>query len=149
MNATRPFHHRPADWLLDSQLAPYVDAFKHHLTEGRYSSHTAGTYIACIAHFAHWATQRLLDIQQINEGLVGEFLDGHLPCCDCAWPVHRARNDLRAALGHLLFVLRANAVIPEPALGTTPVETLNCAVSMTTWTMSEDSHRRLVTSTCA
>ena len=122
MNPTRQFHHRPADWLLGSQLAPYVDAFKHHLTEGRYSSHTAGTYIACIAHFAHWATQRLLDIQQINEGLVEEFLDGHLPCCDCAWPVHRVRNDMRAALGHLLFVLRANAVIPEPALGTTPVD---------------------------
>ena len=122
MNPTRQFHHRPADWLLDSPLAPYVDAFKHHLTEGRYSSHTVGTYVACIAHFAHCSAQRLLEIQQINEALVREFLDDHLPCCDCAWPVHGVRNDLRAALGHLLFVLRANAAIPGPALGMAPVD---------------------------
>ena len=54
--------------------------------------------------------------------MIKEFLDGHLPCCDCAWPVHRVRSDLRAALGHLLVVLRANAVIAEPPLGTTPVD---------------------------
>ena len=54
--------------------------------------------------------------------MIKEFLDGHLPCCDCKWSVHRVRSDLRAALGHLLVVLRANAVIAEPPLGTTPVD---------------------------
>lgn len=122
MNSTRRLHHSSTGWLLDSQLAPYVDAFKHHLTEGRYASHTAGTYVACIAHFAHWSTVCQLDIHRLDEAVVQEFLDGHLPRCDCAWPAHRVRSDLRAALGHLLVVLRANAIIAEPPLGTTPVD---------------------------
>lgn len=126
MNSTRRLHHSSTGWLLDSQLAPYVDAFKHHMTEGRYASHTASAYVACIAHFAHWSTLCHLDIHRLDEAVVQEFLDGHLPRCDCAWPVHRVRSDLRAALGHLLVVLRANAVIAEPPLGTTPADMELC-----------------------
>jgi site-specific recombinase XerD len=63
-----------------------------------------------------------LNIECIDEELVRRFLDDHLPRCDCARPVLRNRVDLRAALGHLLFVLRAEAVIPEAAPGATPVD---------------------------
>lgn len=122
MNPTRALHHRPADTLLDSLWVPHVEAFKRRLIEGRYSPHTAGTYVACIAHFAYWSAQRDLDIPQINEVLVREFLDDHLPGCDCTWPVRRVRSDVRAALGHFLSILRANAAIPEPTLDATPVD---------------------------
>jgi integrase len=122
MSQKRQNHHSPSYWLPNSPLAPYVDAFRHHLTEGGYPSRRVAAYLACIAHFARWPTPRHPDIRQINEALVKEFLDEHLPCCDCAWPVSRNRIGLRAALGHLLFVLRANAAIPEPDLGTTPVD---------------------------
>jgi len=126
MNSIRGLHHSSTGWLLDSQLAPYVDAFKHHLSEGRYALHTASAYVACVAHFAHWSTLCHLDIHRLDEAVVQRFLDAHLPRCDCAWPVHRVRSDLRAALGHLLVVLRANAVIAEPPLGTTPVDMELC-----------------------
>jgi site-specific recombinase XerD len=114
-------------WLLESQLTPYVDALTHYFTRGCYASSTVATYIACIAHFAHWLTQCGIDVHRIGEEVVRQFLDDHLPGCDCAWPVCRVRTDLRAALRHLLVVLRANDVITEPPVGTTPVdEELRC-----------------------
>jgi integrase/recombinase XerC len=115
-----PPHHSTA-WLLESQLAPYVDAFTHYLTERRYASNTVDTYLGCIAHFAHWSTQCRLAIHCIDEKVVQQFLDDHLPRCDCARQVHCVRRDLRAALGHLLVVLRANTVIAEPPVDATPV----------------------------
>jgi hypothetical protein len=74
-------------WLLASQLAPYVDAFKHYFTQGGYASSTAATYIACIAHFAHWLTKCGIEVHRIGEEVVRQFLDDHLPVCNCARPV--------------------------------------------------------------
>ena len=115
-------HHQSATWLLESQLSPYVDAFTDHFTEGRYAAQTVDTYIGCVAHFAHWSTQCGLDIHRLDEKVVQQFLEDHLPHCECARKVHRVRGDLHAALRHLLIVLRANAVIAEPPKGTTPVD---------------------------
>jgi len=122
MDSTRGLHRNPTGWLFENQFAPYVDAFTHHLTERRYASHTVGSYLGCLAHFARWTTGCRLDIRRINEDAVRRFLDDHLPRCDCAKPVRVDRRDLRAALGHLLVVLRANSVIAEPLVGTTPVD---------------------------
>lgn len=118
----KQYQRRPTDWFLESQLAPFIDAFKRHLIEGCYATHTVNRYFSCIAHFAQWLAQCQLDIQQIDETTTGEFLDVHLPYCDCACPVNRVYHDLRAALGHLLVVLRSNNVIAERRLGTTAVE---------------------------
>ena len=115
-------HHHSTHWLLESQLAPYVDAYTQHLIECRYASHTTDYYLASIAHFAHWSTQCAIDIQRIDEKMVQQFLNEHLPYCDCAKPVHCVRHDLRAALGHLLVLLRTNAIIADPPIGMTPVD---------------------------
>src|SRR5271166_5289204 len=126
MNSTTRLHRNSADWLLESQLAPYVDAFTRHLTERRYASRTVGGYLACLAHFAHWTIRCRLDVHGVNEDVVQRFLDGHLPCCTCARPVRRTHHDLRAALGHLLIVLRSDSVIAERLPGTTPVDEELC-----------------------
>jgi len=63
-----------------------------------------------------------LDAENLDEEVVARFVDGHLPQCRCPFPVRHARGELRAALGHLLAVLRANAVIPARVLETTPVD---------------------------
>ena len=115
-------HHQSTLWLLESQLAPYVDAYTQHLIECRYASHTTDYYLASIAHFAHWSTQCAIDVQRIDEKMVQQFLNEHLPYCDCAKPVHCVRHDLRAALGHLLVLLRTNAIIADPPIGMTPVD---------------------------
>lgn len=122
MNSTQRLHRKSTDWLLESQLAPYIDTFTHYLSERRYASRTIGTYLGCVTHFGRWMSQCRLDIHRIDEAVVRQFLDDHLRRCDCAIPVRRTRRDLRAALRHLLVVLRAEAVIAERAPGTTPVD---------------------------
>ena len=122
MSSTRQLFHQPTDWLLASPLAAYVDAFTRYLSERRHASKTIRKYLSCLAHFGRWMSQCQLSIERIDEDLVRRFLDDHLPRCDCARPVLRNRIELRAALGHLLLVLRAEAVIPEAAPETAPVD---------------------------
>jgi integrase/recombinase XerC len=115
-------HNQSTTWLLESQLAPYVKTITHHLIQGVYASSTIDKYLACIAHFAHWLTLRGIDVHRIGEEMVRLFLDDHLPNCDCARQEHPVRTDLRAALRHLLVVLRVNDVIAAPPVAMTPVE---------------------------
>lgn len=114
-------YHHSIDWLSESQLAPYVDTFKRYLNERRYTPQIVNRYIAGITHFARWLSQSQLHIHQINEEVVLKFFDEHLPHCNRTKPIIRDKKTIRAAINHLLFVLRANAVIAEPPVCTTPV----------------------------
>ena len=122
MNSTRQFYHKPIDQLRKCPLAVHIDAFERYLRERHYASQTLGKYTGCLAHFSRWMGQCQLDAEHLDEDAIALFLDGHLPQCRCAGPVVRTRGDLRAALGHLLEVLRANAVIAGRMPGTTPVD---------------------------
>ncbi len=122
MNLTRQLQRRPVARLRQSQLAPYVDAFTLHLTERCYASQTISAYLGCIAHFGRWMSRCRLDIHQLDEAVTRRFLDDHLPRCECPRPVRRTYHDLRAALTHLLVVLRAESVIADSVPDTTPVE---------------------------
>jgi integrase/recombinase XerC len=114
--------HHTSNWLFESQLAPFVDAFMLHMFDCRYASNTINNYLAGLAHFAHWITLGNIDVKSINEKLIHQFLDDHLPRCNCKKPVFHHRKDLHAALGHLLVQLRANAVVADSAIGLTPVD---------------------------
>ena len=105
-------------WLINSVLAPHLDAFTAHLQIGRYAVNTTRSYVAGIAHFAYWMTQSNLPVQVLDEHAVERFLIDHLPHCDCPKPVMRSYRDLRAALGHLLHVLRQQGVIAVPPVDT-------------------------------
>ena len=107
--------------LRGSPLAPYVDAFARYLDEREYAAQTTTTYLGCLAHFGRWMHRHRIPVESLGEDRVAEFLNSHLPRCDCAAPVVRAHAELRAALGHLLIVLHANAALPERLPGT-PVE---------------------------
>ena len=115
-------YHHTASWLLDSSLAPHVDAFMLHLFDCRYASNTIDNYLAGLTHFAHWLTESHIDVKSIDEGLIQYFLDEHLPSCCCEQPAFSDAKDLHAALGHLLRILRVNAIIAEPSIGHTPVD---------------------------
>lgn len=115
------------NWLTDGPIAPHVDAFKQHLAEGRYASSTVAGYLSNIAHFAQWVQGKRLRLVRIDEVSIAEFLDHHLAHCRCVGPIRHDRCDHRAALGHLLFVLRARGVIALPTMSMTPVdEELQC-----------------------
>jgi site-specific recombinase XerD len=122
METTLQFHRNSTVWHVDGRIAPYLDIFKAHLIKRGYAAGTVGTYMACVAHFARWLGRSGLDVARIDEATVRRFLDVHLPNCHCAKPVCRVYTDSRAALGHLLVVLRINAAIAEPPLGILPVD---------------------------
>lgn len=109
------------DWLAKGPLAPHVDAYKQYLTDRGYAATTFANCIRCVAHFAQWVHGRRLPIRRIDEAVVAEFLDDHLPRCRCTGPVHRDRRNLSAALGHLLTVLRDQGAVVPPTVSTTPV----------------------------
>lgn len=92
-----------------SALAPFVQPFWDRLSEQRYSSSTARQYMNCVAHFAHWSRRRRFALQSLDQH-VAAFVDEHLPRCTCAAPVQRTRNQVRAALQHLLAVVSVSGV---------------------------------------
>ena len=113
MDPIASLHRTPKAWLVNSALAPHLDAFAAHLRHGRYAATTTHGYIAGVAHFARWMTQRDLPVQLLDERTVEQFLGQHLPGCNCPAPVMRVHGDLRAALGHLLNVLREQGSIAQ------------------------------------
>ena len=121
MGNTRSSAFARIDWLAKGHLAPHVDAYKKFLTDGGYAASTYSSCIGSVAHFAQWLHGRRLRIRSLNEAVVAEFLDDHLPRCCCTGPVLRDRRTLSAALGHLLVVLRARGVVAPPAVRMTPV----------------------------
>ena len=126
MDSIRSLHPMAKAWLFDGPLSPYVDAFEALLERGRYAEGTVATDLRALAHFAHWMTQCRLSADQIDEALVQQFLDSHLPRCDCHATALRSHGDLRASLAHLLALLRDQHVILElpgprqPALDPAP-----------------------------
>ena len=113
MDSIRSLHPMARAWLLDGPLSPYVDAFEDLLERGRYAEGTVATDLRALAHFAHWMTRCRLTADQIDEALVQQFLDSHLPRCDCHANALRSHGDLRASLAHLLALLREQHVILE------------------------------------
>jgi len=109
-------------YLADSALAPYIDAYIAHFKCGRYADCTVDHYLACLAHFAQWMKQSHLALRHLNKTAINKFIDEHLPHCNCTKPVVQTRRDLHAACIHLLVVLRSCGAIPEPTLGTDPID---------------------------
>ncbi len=102
-------------WLEHSILQGYVTAYGDHLHRGRYAPNTRRVYLCCVAHFAHWLTFENHPLRAVSEVAVSRFVAEHLPRCDCPYPVRRIPHEIRAALGQLLRVLRAEGAIPSDA----------------------------------
>ena len=115
MDIFASLHATPKGWLLQGALAPHMDAYSAHLLRGRYAAKTIRTYVTGVAHFAHWVQLCALPVQLLDEREVERFLGNHLPRCDCPRPVLLEHRDLRAALGHLLGVLREQGAIAASA----------------------------------
>lgn len=115
MELIASLHPTPKAWLANSSLAPHLDAFVARLKHGNYAANTTKRYVAGIAHFARWMTQCDFPVQRLDERTVEQFLGNHLPRCDCPAPVIRVHGDMRAALGHLLDVLREQGVMAQSA----------------------------------
>lgn len=125
MGITQHPLHLDADSPVKGPIEPYFDAFRQYLAQHGYAAHTSASYLVDVAHFARWARTKRLRLNSVNETSVAEFLDEHLPNCQCAAPVHHDRSDHRAALDHLLEVLRSlDAIAPAPLSATAVDEEL-------------------------
>lgn len=105
---------RSSDWLREGPLASHVETFARRLTEGGYARDTIEGDLARVRHFALWLHRRGLELRQMSEALIGEFVDGHLPHCDCSEPVRGGRLVMSATLHRLITVLRTADVVPQP-----------------------------------
>jgi len=103
----------PRQWLENSPLGQFSDRYLEHLSQARYSPSTSRVYLCCIAHFAHWISTERLTLASMDEAACTRFLQHHLPVCDCPYPTRRLPHELRAAISHLLAILRSEGAIPE------------------------------------
>ena len=103
------------DRFCGTTLAPYADVYVQHLVDGGYAFGTVNHYLRCVAHFAHWTASERVALDDINEDAVARFLDGHLPVCRCAQCCPRARHVVRAALTHLIELLRSTGLVAQKA----------------------------------
>ncbi|MGF6507535.1 integrase/recombinase XerC [Paraburkholderia sp. 32] len=121
MGNVRLPQHSFTNWLDVGPLAPHVDAFVQYLADRGYAKNSFATYVRSIDHFAQWIHRRRVDVCRIDESVLAEFLNEHLPSCRCDGVVQRHRPSLSAAPGHLLVVLRARGVITPPVVSKAPV----------------------------
>ncbi len=103
---------RTQRWLRNSPVTPYILIYLDYLTGCRYADETSEHHLAGLAHLGLWMGLNHFRIEELNEALVTQFLDDHLPNCDCPRPIFQTRADLNAACGHFLRILRDRGVIP-------------------------------------
>jgi site-specific recombinase XerD len=96
------------------QLDRHIPAYHQYLADRGNAAGYARSCEAAVAHLSMWLKGAKKSLADVDEGLVAEFVDRHLPECHCATSA-RHPSSVRAALGHLLVVLRAaGAIEPKP-----------------------------------
>ena len=108
---------------IDAQVGQHcADALQRYLSERGYARQTIGHYVGCTEHFFRWAERSRLGLGRIDEQAIGHFLDDHLTHCDCGWRTRCDRGESRAALAHLLLILRTLGLVGTRPARLTPVE---------------------------
>ncbi|MFG1352648.1 tyrosine-type recombinase/integrase [Xanthobacter autotrophicus] len=97
----------------DNLLAPFLPSCSEYFKGARYKSNGRRD-LASIVHFGQWLRAEGYAVPSIGEAVIVRFLSCHLPRCDCQRPVPRGLNENRAALGHLVRLLRTQGIIARP-----------------------------------
>jgi hypothetical protein len=107
-------HSRRTDRLCKGLLTSYLDTYTRYLMERGYARRTINGDHACFPHFSRWVCHRRQAVRRVDKALVAEFIDEHLPRCNCAEPVRRNRLELRAVLSRLLYQTCPPKLCPAP-----------------------------------
>ena len=99
--------------LRSSVLSKSVDAYVGYLQRQQYRPAVIRIYLRGVEHFARWVTRRRVPLRSIDESLTHQFLTEHLPACRCPGRCLRTFIAVRAALVHLLHVLRIEGYISD------------------------------------
>ncbi|MCO5125407.1 MAG: site-specific integrase [Rhizobacter sp.] len=103
-----------------AQLDRHILVYRQYLADRGNAAGYARSCEAAVAHLSTWMKDGNKRLAVVDEGLVAEFVDNHLPGCHCTTSA-RHPSSVRAALGHLLVVLRAAGAIPPRPLDMTEV----------------------------
>jgi site-specific recombinase XerD len=103
-----------------AQLERHTQAYRDYLLDRGNAAGYVRSCEAAVVHLSMWMKQTGKRLTDFGEDLVAEFVEHHLPGCRCATSA-RHPTTVRAALGHLLVVLRAADAIASKPLDTTAV----------------------------
>ena len=96
-----------------AQVERHLPAYREYLTERGNAAGYVHNCEAAVMHLSKWMKDAHKRLTDVDEGLATEFVEHHLPGCRCETSARHPRT-VRAALGHLLVVLRAaNAIAPR------------------------------------
>lgn len=110
-------------WLRESALGSSADSYVGYLHRHGFCAGTVQQYVSSAGHFAQWLTRSGIQLSRVDDGLVREFVAEHLSACDCPGRCQRGLIEMRAALKHLLSVLRAERRISvEPVGSPRPID---------------------------
>lgn len=115
MHTERPSRSEPSTRTRGcTQLERHVQAYREYLLDRGNAAGYVRSCEAAVKHLSMWMRQANRRLADVDETLVIEFLECHLPHCNCATSARHPAS-VRAALGHLLVVLRAaRAIAPKP-----------------------------------
>ena len=95
-------------------LERHTQAYREYLLDRGNAAGYVRSCEAAVVHLSMWMKQANKRLADVGEELLAEFLEHHLPGCNCTTSA-RHPGTVRAALGHLLVVLRtADAIAPTP-----------------------------------
>lgn len=95
------------------EMGASLDGFVAHLLERGHSHVVAQRYVRVARHFGHWLAKRSEALSSVGEDTVRLFLVQHLTRCRCHVPNRESVARVRAALRHLLALLRREGRIRE------------------------------------
>lgn len=97
----------PDGWFANTPLSACAQAYIRYLSSRGYAAETIKVYGFGVAQFARWLVRQRLDLTDLDEQLIDRFVYGHLLVCQCKPRCRRTPKEPRAALRHLLKMLRA------------------------------------------
>ena len=109
----KPFRLQLRAGNLGNVLAPFIKSYEDYLEAARFKN-VCCRYVASVIHFGQWLSANNCAPECIDESMVGRFLSEHLPRCTCPRPVPLGLFENRAALNHLVRILRAQGVVALP-----------------------------------
>jgi hypothetical protein len=93
-------------------LDRHILAYRQYLADRGNAAGYARSCEVAVAHLSMWMKGAKKSLADVDEALVEEFVDSHLPCCHCA-TIARHPGSVRAALGHLIVVPRGADASPS------------------------------------
>ena len=113
---------RVRDRLAHSELGAVFEDLVEYLRTRGHPVSTIQQYVQAVEHFDGWLRRARVPTASIDEESVQRFLRKHIPRCQCPPPRCHTIPQTRAALAHLLLVLRQTGRVPSERRSDTPTD---------------------------